>query len=186
MPSMYRVRTSLVGGSGADQLSTQYFDATSPYTAQHAADAVDAFWAAIRPHMSVGYSAVGDPSVEIIDTTTGQPTGAAAVTRATNVGTAGGDALPWANQGLVQLRSGIYVSGREQRGRIFIPGTSEIDNSGGVPIAAYRADILLAAANMMTDVNSGLGVYSRKHRIFTTVTLVNVWAKWAVLTSRRD
>lgn len=137
-------------------------------------------------HISVGYSTVGDPSVEIIDTTTGKPTGAAAVTRANHVGTQGGDALPWANQGLVQLRSGIYVNGREQRGRIFIPGTAEPDNSGGVPIAAYRTDILLAAGLLMADVNSGLGVYSRVHKIFTTVTLVNVWAKWAMLTSRRD
>lgn len=174
------------GGSGADQVNTMFFDATSPLTAQDAATAVHNFWDGIKVHLDQSYHLQVDPNVETIDYTTGLATGATGVSTSPVVGANTNDPVPWGTQGLLQIRTPVFINGRQQRGRIFIPGPCENDNTGGVPSTTYKADVLAAAATLISDINSNLQVYSRKNHLGSVVTVAAIWAKWANLRTRRD
>lgn len=186
MSNVWRVRTLMTGGSGAAQVNTMFFDASGGLTAQDAATAASDFWFAIRSNISSQYQMTGDTNVEEIDTITGQAIGATAVSVPSFFGTDSGDPLPWATQGLCQLNSGIFINGRQQKGRIFVPGATEPANALGVPVTGYRTALLGALAPLISGITFKLMVYSRKNHVASQVTGANVWTKWALLKSRRD
>ena len=186
MSNLWRVRTALSGGSGSAQVSTMFFDQAAGLTAQGAANAVHAFWVTVADNMSSSYTAQVELAVEDIDIATGKPTGVTAVTAGLVTGTQSADPLPWATQALVSWRSGTFVSGREVRGRTFIPGMVETLNSSGVPSGSIFASINGAASTLAGDSNSSLCIYSRKKAAVGIVTSGSMWTKWAVLRSRRD
>ena len=186
MPSMFRVKTSLVGGPGGDQLTTMFFRDDGVLTAQHAADAVRLFWNQVQPDISSAYTAHILSEVDRVDVATGQPTDAVNTTTLPVVMGDAGDPLPWQTQGLVEYTTGIYLAGRQVRGKTFIPGPTETRNTAGVPVASYITDGNSAISTLVGDVLSDFGVYSRKHRAFVTVTGGSTWPKWSVLRSRRD
>lgn len=186
MSNIWQVRTAITGGSGAAQVSTMFFDQAAGLTAQGAADAVHAFWDTLKTKIVNSYTFDVEPVVEDIDTATGSPTGLTAVTVASVSGTLVGDPNPWATQGLVSWRTGVFLGGREIRGRTFIPGSWENDNTAGVPQASYVAALNSAAATLATDPNSSLCIYSRKKRAIGVVSTGQAWTKWAILRSRRD
>lgn len=183
---MFRVRTLITGSPGGSYLSTFYFDATGPLTAQNAATAARTFWNSIRLHISNNLTITPDLAVYTLDETTGSPTGVSTVTGAAITGGATADEEAWATQGLVEWRTGNFLTGREIRGRTFIPGVCSGDSSGGVPTGTYPTDLQTAAAALIADANSTLVVWSRKNGFFDEVTSSTVWNKWAVLRSRRD
>lgn len=186
MSNIWRVRTAITGGSGAAQLSTQFFDQAAGGTAQHAADAVHAFWTAIHATLISGYIFQVEHIVEDIDVATGQPTGVTPVTATSISATDVGTAAPWATQGLIEWHSGVFLGGREIRGRLFVPGVPQGAVVGGAPSSTFQSDLQSAATALATDANSSLCVYSRKHRAIGVVTSGTVWNKFAVLRSRRD
>jgi hypothetical protein len=124
--------------------------------------------------------------VATVDSTTGDITALTAVTSQTGTGGSVGDALPYATQGLVRLRTGFFVGGKEIRGRIFIPGLTETDSDIGVPSSFVVGAWNTAVAALIADANSVLLVYSRKHAAGEAVVSGSAWNKWAVLRSRRD
>lgn len=170
MSNIWQVRTAITGGSGAAQVSTMFFDQAAGLTAQGAADAVHAFWDTLKTKIVNSYTFDVEPVVEDIDTATGSPTGLTAVTVASVSGTLVGDPNPWATQGLVSWRTGVFLAGRE----------------AGVPQASYVAALNSAAATLATDPNSSLCIYSRKKRAIGVVSTGQAWTKWAILRSRRD
>lgn len=174
------------GGSGGPQLSTMYFLDTGILTAQDAATAVRDFWGTCVTVMHTSYTVNVESEVLVIDSTTGKPTSAVGTTNAPLAGLESGDPLPWATQGLIEWATGVYINGRQVRGRTFIPGPVETENTGGTPIAPYRTALNLAASNLVGDVLSDFQIYSRKHKVPEQVSHGAAWAKWAVLTSRRD
>jgi hypothetical protein len=133
---MFRVITEIQGGSGGLQWSTMHFGGTTEGEAAAAALAAAAFWADIQDILSAAYQFHFDGEVLQVDPATNQITEVHLTAGWDRDGTAAGETLPWASQGLVRWRTGVYVAGRELRGRTFIPGWTEASSGGGVPAAA--------------------------------------------------
>ena len=183
---MYRVRTVIAGAQGGAELSTMFFNVTGGLTAANANAAVGAFWLAAAGAMSSSYSATTEGEVAEIDIATGNVTGLVAVTPITHTGTSAAYRLPPATQGLIRWRTGTYVGGREIRGRTFIPGLTQDDNTSGVPSSGMLSGLQTAANNLISDPLTDFVVYSRKNRDAAPVISGTPWAEFAVLRSRRD
>lgn len=182
---MYRVRTVISGGQGGPYLSTMYFNVVGGLTAANANAAVGTFWNSVKAKMGNSLSYATEAEVAEVDIATGQVTGIAAVTPQTGTGTPTTDMCPWTTQGLIRWRTGIFVGGREVRGRTFVPGPTEVENTAGVPAAAYVTALNAAASALIADANSDLMVYSKKNRDAVPVLSGSTWSQWAVLRSRR-
>lgn len=182
---MYRVRTSLSGWLGGPGLSTMYFDSSGGLTATNAALAVQAFWNAIKGNMHTDFRVDVDAAVETLELD-GEVT---AVTNAAGLsqlsGTASGEILPYATQGVLQWRTGTYLGGREIRGRTFLPMATE-GLSSAAPTSGYRSVADAAAAALIADANSALWVWSKTKAAAAPVVSGLTWSKWGVLRSRRD
>lgn len=183
---MLRVRVNWTGPS-APLVSTHYFFAATEdaAAATSAHIAVATFWFAVRAHISTGFSYTVSPLVDRL-TVTGEIIGRlVAANAASSSGTNAGDALPPQNQGVVTWHSGIFVAGVEIRGRTFIPGPTETDNSGGNPVSAYNSDIAAAAAAMIADANTALSVWSKTHSSLSATQSGVMATGWRVLRGRR-
>lgn len=184
--NLWRVRTAITGGSGSAQLSTMYFDATAPFTAQHAADAVRSFWNDCKNGISNVYTFQVEPDVFNIDTATGKAVASTGTGTLPVTGTEAGDPLPWATQALMRWGTTTFIGGRQIRGHTFIPGMVETNNTLGVPTAGLQTTFNAAAATLIGNLAAEFVIYSRKNGIGAVVTSDAMWSKWSVLRSRRD
>lgn len=173
---------TIVEGGG---LSTFYFDTGVGTPAQHVA-AVATFLTATDDQRSTGAVWTTGADVAAVDEATGALVSVTSVATSTGTGTAVGDTMPPATQGLLRALSSVVVGGRLLRGRVFLPGAVESANIGGLPIAAYRTDYDTAAAALIANLNAQWVIWSRTHGVIAPVASANVWSKWAVLRSRRD
>jgi hypothetical protein len=133
-----------------------------------------------------GVSWTSDATVLEIDVDTNKVVGSVGVTSVGATGTASGDTLPPAIQGLAMLRTGIYANGREVRGRLFLPGPTEGVNTSGAPNSTYTGAWQSALQTLANDSTNEWVVYSRVHHVTPVVFSVQVWGKWASLRKRRD
>lgn len=176
--------TGLVGGPG---LSTFHFDPLAGgYTPQDAVDTIE-YWAEnTKTLTSTACSRVGQGTVQRIDLATGQPVGTVSVTGFSIAGTASGDQIPPVSQGLIQWSTGVYVNGRELRGKTFMPCATETFSEGaGVPTTGYKTGLGAVALGMITA-DVGLCVYSRTHRQIAAIDGYAIWNQWAYLSGRRN
>lgn len=185
---MLRVTTVLTGAAGMPAYNNLYFGGLTAGEAQAAADAARAFWDDFAATLVGTFTANVESDVASVNPATGQTVEVFNTTTLPIAFTAAGDALPNATQGLIRLRTGDFVNGRELRGRIFIPRWPEAASAAGVPMAGSitlmddAVNALIAAGSAAGD----LAVYSTTHRQFSLVTSGNAWTEWAVLRSRRD
>jgi hypothetical protein len=96
--------------------------------------------------------------------------------------------MAFATQGLIRWRTGVFIAGRELRGRTFIPGATESRSANGRPDSTYITTAETAAQDLLDNAALGaaLVVYSVTHRQVELVQSRSVWGQWAVLRSRRD
>ena len=167
-------------------------------TAQENVDDVDTFWTALANLMDNAITWTVGPEVPILDEETGELVGVTSVTAGTGAGTAAGDALPYATQGLVRLATDDFVAGRRVRGRIFLPGIDENFNAAtGIPSSTFLSTVQTAVTNLIAA--GGLLVWARPFagaegppvrpaRLGSkaSITASTVWTQWAVMRSRRD
>lgn len=183
---MFRITTLLTGapvtGGGIQQFYFLDGDGTGP--AAHAAAA--SFWGDMGAAMSSGVTMTVLPEIEIVDSATGNITGLETTDQVTLTGSAGGDVLPNATQGLIRWRTGSFVNGREVRGRTFLPGMLEANNTAGKPASGTVSVLTTAAQDLVGDPNSTLVIYSRTNHASRVVTGASMWSEWAQLRSRRD
>lgn len=182
---MWRVRTTISGLQGGPYLNTMYYNVVGGLTAANAHACTATFWNAIKGSIVAGASIVIEGEVASIDILTGNVTSITPVTPTTVASTSGGDALPWVSQGLIRLRTGTYVNGREVRGRWFIPGAVETNNDVGRPNSTYVTLLNNAVAAVIADATTDLMVYSKKNRDAVPVVSGSAWGEWASLRSRR-
>jgi len=184
---MLRIRTAGTGSAaGVPYLSTMYFTGSTQTEADSAAAAVRAFWLAIQVRMLTGIQMQVESQVLVIDPGTGQPTNAFTTSTASVAGTGSGSALPTSNQGLVRWSTGVFIGGRQVRGRTFLPYVPVSENSGGRPIAGYVTAVAAAAATLVSVTSPEMVVWSRTHGVQPGVTGGSVWSEFAVLRSRRQ
>lgn len=185
---MLRVDTIMTGPSITGGGINQLFVAGGTQTEADSAQAlVSGFWediAALAQAPNV-FSVQGE--VLDVDPSTGNTTGVFSTTPHTHNCINTGEILPPSLQVLVRLRTGVYVNGREVRGRIFLPGMSEAQATSGKPAASLISAVQTAADLLITagDPDSLL-VWSRTHGVAHPVVSASVWSEFAVLRSRRD
>lgn len=183
---LYRVTTEFSGpltnGGGVSQM---HFDADGG-TSAAAAVAVSTFWTAINAnmHSSVAWTRLGE--IELLDEASLKVVGVESTDAVSSTGQFNTDPLPPATQGLVRWRTGVYIDGREIRGRTFLPGMLESNNTNGAPVASLVTNFTTAAQNLIGASGSTPVVISRANSAFAAMVTANAWSKWAQLRSRRD
>lgn len=182
---MLRVRTVLSGTAGGPYLSTMYFQETATLTnAQNCNTAVGNFWGAVDNQLPniLNWSTQG--TVEEISNL-GVLTNSFGVTPVTGVGSLTGSLAPSVLQAVLQCRTGSYINGRENRGRIFIPGLLTSNDSSGNPSTTFKNAINTAAAALIADANTTWCIWSRKNGVNSAIISAVTWSTWGVLRSRR-
>lgn len=191
---MIRIKSIITGLQGAPYLSVHHFGGETPLAAQDAATAVRAWWDAIKASIITGTTITIDTLALQVVEATGTLVAAHAVTATPVAGTGSGEVAPFATQGLVRWRTGVYQDNREIRGRTFIPRPSEADSLGGIPASGYLTLVNAASAALIAGASTEFGVWSKPHTfkgsprvgVFVPATVGQCWNQWAVLRSRRD
>jgi len=181
-----RVTTTISGGQSAPYFNRLHFDDFNgdQTSADAAVATVRQFWVLVAPSMSNTLSIQIDPEVFLVNNGTGEPEAVFVTTAAAVTGGNAGDRLPSLNQLLVQFRTGVFVGGREVRGRMFIPGLAEDNNTLGRPSAGVRTLVANAAQAELVENTPAVGILGMNG--FTEATSATVWNEWAYLTTRRD
>lgn len=185
MVILHRVKTEFTGLAGAPYLSQMYFN-SSFGTAGDATTVADAFWRACAAvqHENLLFNVLGD--VDQVDSSTGQLVGVAQGTASSGQGTIVADVLPFATQALVRWRTGVFVGGREIRGKTFIPGLTELQAALGQLSGAAETALQGAADGVLGAPANFPVIYSRKNLVSAPISSTSVWNQFAVLRSRRD
>lgn len=182
-----RVRTEFTGVAGSPGYSNLYFDASTVDAGSYQAAVLSA-WDNNSGAIDDAVTMTMVNPIPIISVASGQVVDVAIGPGGSTNGSSAGEPLPPATSGLLQLHTGQFVGGREIRGRMFWPYPTEDQNSGGVPITAYK-DTLTAFAEQLQGISGANGawvVYSRAHARAEYITSWASWNEWASLRSRRD
>ena len=187
MAQLFEVHTTWTGVAGAPYYTTLRGLVTGPVEPEEFADAWTSFLVTIQGAIIDNLTAVVEPEVTVIESTTGELVGVLSIDGDTIAPSGSTDALPPMTQALMQLTTPAIISGRRLRGRIFLPGMLEANNTvDGQPSAALISSFDGAGATLVDALASTWVVYSPTHRAYATVTGMNTWNQWAVLRSRRD
>lgn len=188
MVAIRKVLTQWTGIAGTPHLSTMFFT-QSAGTAQQNVDNVDTFWNAMLGSIdnSLTYTVLGD--VQIIDDSTGLVIGLESATPQVGTGSVSTAVTPPATQGLINMRTGTFISGRGLRGKVYVPGVPvTAATADGRPTAAYTTLLTNAGQGLITNstANGPWRVFSRTHLQSWAVTSATAWTDFAVLRSRRQ
>jgi hypothetical protein len=183
--TMYRVQQVATGVAGSPYYFTGYFDSFGG-TAQAAATAWRTCLGDTATIFTTPYSYSAIDHVDQVDPVTGNTVAVLPVTVAALAFTAVTDPLPPAASLLIRWRSGIYVDGREIRGRTNIARLPETSCTAGLVDPASLTAWQGRATALVNDTNSKHVIYSKKQHLWAETTVASVWNQFAVLTSRRD
>lgn len=183
------LRTTSVGTglAGSPYYTTLYWAGTDQADADDAVLAHQAYLVRCQNFQNQGLSSQVNPEVQSVNPTNGDVINTfITATQTPTAGVSSTASIPRANQILVQLRTGVYVGGRQVRGRSFIPGIAAVavDQATGRVDSSART----AIANGMQTILTSLPalVWSRKNGVAYSVTQVTVGTEFAILRSRRD
>jgi hypothetical protein len=194
---MMRVTTAWTSPNGGPGTSTMFVNGDGSLLAQDAVNAIAAFWNGLSARIATAVDAAIESDVYVINAANGEATGVHSTAPPAVVTSGTVDQNSAATQGLVRWLTGVYLDGRQVRGRTYIPGPMESDNAAGRPGSAWLTPVQ-AAAN--TLVGTGLlGVWRRplpdpeapngpplRAGSFHLVNAASAWGEWAVLRSRRN
>ena len=185
---MLRVTVVHTGLEGLPGYSQHFFGGETEGEAVAAVTAVGDFWDDLSIVTSSALDSRTEPEVFNIQPETGMTLGVFNTTPRTMGGATAGDVNPFATQMLLRWRTGVFVAGRELRGRTFVPGTLEAQNTNGRPLSTALGFAQTAMDTFRTNsVPAGdLAVWSRKHGQAALVNSGTPWDQWAILRTRRD
>lgn len=179
-----RVRTEWTGLPGGSALTTVYFPLGA--TTQGAIDGMDAFWTSLAARIANDAAWSVQADVETIDTSTGNIISVDSGTANAGAGSDANPMLSLGTQGLLNLRTGVYLGGREVRGKIYVPVPTTNQNADGLPTAAYQTALTTAYNALLSAASiAHLIVYSPTHAEGIQVSGVTPSAYWARLRSRQ-
>lgn len=182
---MFRVRTTFTGLQGSPWLSTMYFD-SSTGTVADCVNAVAGWWSDVDAAMSNLVDWATLPDVETVDAATGNVTAVTSTGVISSTGGLAAEPAPTVSQGLMRWRTGVYVAGREIRGRTFIPGLTVAASDDGRLTSALQTLLNTAAADFIAFPGVSPVVWSRKNGTQSPISSGSVWSEFAALRSRRD
>lgn len=181
--TLHRVRTVWSGGTGLPGYSSTYFAGITP--TQSLIDAVRDAWTVMAADLNTNVTATVEATVMELDVATGKFTNAAAATARVVDFTSAGQVLPLQVQGIVHYGTGFFVNGRELKGRWFIPGWTEVDNTLGVPNSNAILKMINVGQTLIT-LNVGWEAYSPTHHVSAPVISSSSPTHWGGLQSRRQ
>jgi membrane-associated protease RseP (regulator of RpoE activity) len=184
---MLRTRISVAGSTAGVGVITHHWLAT-PDSAGAAAvrSAIDTWLGAIKGQCSTTTVFTFFEPLEVVDPASGATTSTLSVASLTHTGTNAGQQLPWQSQWLVRWRTGVYVGGREVRGRTFIPGPTVNGQLSGIPTSAAITALDTASTTLANDATAALAVWSKARGVAENVSAASTWNRFASLRSRRD
>lgn len=183
---MLRSRVTFTSALGGAKVSTMHWVVDDSQTHANAVStALQTFWNAVDNEM-VGTTTAIDTELDVVDPTTGVQTGSRTVTAWSLTSAGSGDPLPPGCQILIRWRTGQYISGKEIRGRTFVPNPPEVDNTAGRLLGSIATSITTAATTLAGTTAAGLVVYSKTHHQVASTVTPSVWGDFAYLRSRRD
>jgi hypothetical protein len=164
------------------------------------ADAWHAFLGAIGPSLTSGLTATIDPEILEFNETNGVVVGAGNTIQTPVNVTGLGDRLPPQTQALIQWTTNGIVHNRRVKGRTFIPGVREADNSAtGTPVVGPGTPIQTAIDTLLSAMSGRMRIWSRPfpgdpakpsnpERLGSAWPIMSgkVAPYWATLRSRRD
>lgn len=185
MTNLQRIRTVFTGVAGTPWYSNIYFQGNGD-TVSGVAGHVRDFWSSIMGYIDDSVTWTVEAEVAIINDANGQIVEMADWAGGSGVGGSADVPLPRATQALINWNTGVFVSGRQVRGKTFIPGIVQGANSQGTLASSVRTTYQNAANELISDGNGTLCVYSPTRHTSALVGSANVPTKFAVLRSRRD
>jgi hypothetical protein len=199
MADLYRARATLTINGVASLITTYWSTSASAPDGPSATEAlarVRAMFNSAAAKIPGGSTLTFDTAVQILDDATGTLVNAATATAPTAVTFSGiGDPLPAQTQGLLRFTTGNFVRGRNVKGRMFIPGPAEGDNSStGGPATAYLTAWNTAAGLLGTTIVTPISqvVWSRptgpgaSDGVSSGVSGRSMASTWAVQRGRRS
>jgi hypothetical protein len=180
---LLRLRTLWSGIGGTPFLTTLYFDGSTQTEADDAVLTAAAFLGNADAVIDNGLSWATEAEVVRMDPATGQPLSLFTTTPATGTGALAGNQVPFIAQALIRWRTGVFVGGKEIRGRTFLPGLQG-GTADGTLSAANITTLSGAAAGLVAGV-AVFGVWSKTHGQFQPAISSSVWNQFASLRTRR-
>lgn len=199
--SLVRVQTVWTGVAGSPYYTNLYcIGPLSTNNGNSLADAWRAFLVSLQSSMASGMTATIDPELLEFNEADGVVTGAGNTIQSPVAMTGLGDQLPHNVQLLIQWTTNGIVHNRRVKGRTFLPGMLEANNSPvGVPLPAVDTPVQTAINTLLSTMSGRMRVWSRPldsehsspsnparpgsaHAILSG----DVAAYWATLRSRRD
>ena len=200
--SLVRVQTTWNGVGGAPYYTNLY--AIGPLSTNNGNDLADAwrvFLTSCSAFLCSGLIATIDPELLEFDETTGAVISAGNTIQTPVAMGFAGDQLPHSQQALIRWQTNGIVHNRRVRGRTFIPGAVEVQNSAtGTPTTALTAPLQTAANALLTTMSGRLRVWAQPFKGSTDpdkpnpprpgshheIRSAQVADYWAILRSRRD
>lgn len=187
MAELWRARTFFSGAVEGGGVNVSHWSKLPLLGTAGVEERIHDFWDSMKGLLSNTLTIMGDTSFDVIDSGTGEIVDAVSVTGWEVVGTNDAAILPRATQGMATVRTGVYIAGRQLRGRMNIPGLCNDSLQNGSFYAPNRED---TATRWDAMVGAGFDavyqVYSTKHHQAENVSSSNVNSAFAVLRSRRD
>jgi hypothetical protein len=182
---MLRVDTQITGTVGGPFFSTNYFNGNTQGVADDASAAVRTFWNAIQANMLGPATITVQDVVTQVNITTGDPEAIFSVTNTAITLGGSGTYLPWGIQAVCNWRTGVFVGGREIRGKTYIPLLTEGNNTNGYPDSSLLGTVNTAMAALIADAGNELVVWSKKNGIAQPVVSGAMSQNWGLLHSRK-
>jgi len=182
-----RVRTVFTGVAGSPAYSNFYFDDDGTAAGVYQTYVL-AMWDSFKTAIRSGVVATMVNPIPIIETSSGHVVNVVSGDGGSTTGTDTGQELPPFTSGLVRMHTGVFVAGREIRGRCYIPYPTENANDAGLPGSGYTS-ALTADFETLQDAdhaNGSMVVYSRAHARAEYISSFDTWNQWGSLRSRRD
>lgn len=173
----------MTGVAGTPYYSNLYYG--DSVAAQDAVDSTKEFWDICAEFMVNDLQFAVDGTVVTIDAASGEITGSTAATGDVGQGTSTTEMLPRADQLLIQWGTGVYVEGRQARGRTFVPALADFNNAEGVVATATLTTLTTNLEGWLAG-DPGLLIWSKKAGLSNVPNSVSVWNQFSVLRSRRD
>nr|CRY96797.1 hypothetical protein [uncultured prokaryote] len=188
---MLRTRVVWTGVAGTPWYSTFYWVGDGPSIANAAQLSTAGWLASIVGLVVTDVQGQVDSEVIEINAATGDIVTAYDVAGSTSVGTNIGEPLPFQVQVLTNLGTTEFRFGRRVKGRSFLGGLAETNNSDGVgPDEVIREVIQDVYVDHLLGSTAGFGVWSRPTTArpvgeITSVTSATTSPVWSTLRSRR-
>lgn len=183
---MLRVRTVVTGVAGSPYYLVGYFEDLTD-NEQQCVDAWAAFTSAAAANQPTGSNWLTEGDVEVVDPITGDTIGVRGADQVLVLGSTNLPLLPPASQALIRWRTGVYVGGREIRGRTNMPLQFQ-DNatSGGTVKGSVQTFYKERADTLVNQITAEHVVWSKTNGRWERTVTASVWDQFSVLRSRRD